>query len=227
MQRLAAMPAALALPAGILTLIVLMILPIPTLLLDTFFVLNIALSVAILMAAMNAAKPLDFSSFPSVLLFAADLLEHRARAPADQEFDALIDRVRADLGSWLVGRVCSPSKPLPVVTLDAALESAILGGMRDPATGQPLVDPDLARMIGDEIASLVAAQETGALALVVQPPARRALASLLRMRAPQCLVISIAELPATQPIEVVAVIGQPETQSHPLSGAIQPEPLAA
>ena len=38
--------------------------------LDVSFVLNIALSVAILMAAMNSAKPLDFSSFPSVLLFA-------------------------------------------------------------------------------------------------------------------------------------------------------------
>ena len=60
----------LALPAGILTLIALMIVPVPAVLLDVAFVLNIALSVAILMAAMNAAKPLDFSSFPSVLLFA-------------------------------------------------------------------------------------------------------------------------------------------------------------
>ena len=61
---------ALALPAGILAVIVLMVVPIPALMLDLFFVLNIALSVSILMAAMNAQKPLDFSSFPSVLLFA-------------------------------------------------------------------------------------------------------------------------------------------------------------
>ncbi|MGG2329562.1 FHIPEP family type III secretion protein, partial [Salmonella enterica] len=39
-------------------------------LLDVFFVFNIALSVAVLMASMNAQRPLDFSSFPSVLLFA-------------------------------------------------------------------------------------------------------------------------------------------------------------
>ena len=45
-------------------------------------------------------------------------------------------------------------------------------------------------------------------ALVVQPQARRALAALLRLRAPDCLVISISELPAAQPIEVVAVIGR-------------------
>ena len=61
---------AMALPAGILTLIVLMVVPLPAFMLDVFFVLNFALSVAILMAAMNAEKPLDFSSFPSVLLFA-------------------------------------------------------------------------------------------------------------------------------------------------------------
>ena len=61
---------ALALPAGILTLIALMVVPIPAVMLDVFFVFNIALSVAVLMAAMNAEKPLDFSSFPSVLLFA-------------------------------------------------------------------------------------------------------------------------------------------------------------
>mgnify|MGYP000486405907 CR=1 FL=1 len=61
---------ALALPAGILAIILLMVVPIPSLMLDLFFVLNIALSVSILMAAMNAQKPLDFSSFPSVLLFA-------------------------------------------------------------------------------------------------------------------------------------------------------------
>ena len=60
----------LALPVGILTIILLMVMPIPALLLDVFFVLNIALSVSVLMAAMNAKKPLDFSSFPSVLLFA-------------------------------------------------------------------------------------------------------------------------------------------------------------
>ena len=44
----------LALPIGILTIILLMVVPIPAMLLDVFFVLNIALSVSVLMAAMNA-----------------------------------------------------------------------------------------------------------------------------------------------------------------------------
>jgi flagellar biosynthesis component FlhA len=57
-------PQAIALPVGILTIIVLMVMPIPAFMLDAFFVFNIAMSVAVLMASMNAAKPLDFSSFP-------------------------------------------------------------------------------------------------------------------------------------------------------------------
>jgi flagellar biosynthesis protein FlhA len=59
-----------ALPAAMLILVVLMVVPIPALLLDVFFVANIMISLAILMVALNAQKPLDFSAFPTVLLFA-------------------------------------------------------------------------------------------------------------------------------------------------------------
>ena len=62
--RRAISPAGLALPAGILTIVALMIVPMPAIALDVFFVFNIALSIAILMTAMNAEKPLDFSAFP-------------------------------------------------------------------------------------------------------------------------------------------------------------------
>ncbi|MDQ2764034.1 MAG: flagellar biosynthesis protein FlhA [Pseudomonadota bacterium] len=47
-----------------------MVVPIPTPLLDIFFIMNIAISLAVLMVALNAQKPLDFSAFPTVLLFA-------------------------------------------------------------------------------------------------------------------------------------------------------------
>jgi flagellar biosynthesis protein FlhA len=122
------------------------------------------------------------------------------------DFDAVIDAVRADLGARLIARIAVPGEPLKVATLDAGLESAILGGMVDPATGQPLIEPDCGAMIAREINRL-ADTEKGAIALIVQPPARRALAALLRQRAPRCLVLSIAELPPTQPIAVVGVIG--------------------
>jgi len=59
-----------ALPVAILMLVVVMVVPIPAILLDVFFVANIAISLAVLMVALNAQKPLDFSAFPTVLLFA-------------------------------------------------------------------------------------------------------------------------------------------------------------
>lgn len=59
-----------SLPAAILLLVALMVVPIPALLLDAFFIMNIMISLAVLMVALNAQKPLDFSAFPTVLLFA-------------------------------------------------------------------------------------------------------------------------------------------------------------
>ena len=59
-----------ALPLAILLLVAVMVVPIPAALLDVFFVTNIAISLAVLMVALNAQKPLDFSAFPTVLLFA-------------------------------------------------------------------------------------------------------------------------------------------------------------
>ncbi len=125
-----------------------------------------------------------------------------------QDFDQLVDRIRVDLGGRIVGAICAPSDPLPVITLDAALESTILQGLRDPVSGQPLVDPDLGANIASQLAELVANSEATP-ALIVQPPARRTLARLLKQRVPNCLVLSIAELPASQPVEVMAVIGAP------------------
>lgn len=58
------------LPVATLMLVVFMVVPIPAMILDVGFVTNIMISLAILMIALNANKPLDFSSFPTVLLFA-------------------------------------------------------------------------------------------------------------------------------------------------------------
>ncbi|MCX7863950.1 MAG: FHIPEP family type III secretion protein, partial [Novosphingobium sp.] len=102
-------PGGLALPAGILALIVLMIVPVPAMLLDVCFVVNIALSVAILMAAMNAARPLDFSSFPSVLLFATllrlalNVASTRVVLVHGHEGEAAAGKVIEAFGAFLVG----------------------------------------------------------------------------------------------------------------------------
>ncbi|MEZ7840903.1 MAG: flagellar biosynthesis protein FlhA [Pseudomonadales bacterium] len=60
----------LLIPMLVLLIILMMIVPLPAFLLDLFFTLNIALALIIVMISINTMRPLDFSSFPSVLLFA-------------------------------------------------------------------------------------------------------------------------------------------------------------
>ena len=60
----------LAGPILIVMVLGMMVLPLPTFLLDLLFTFNIALSVMILLVAMFTRKPLDFAAFPAVLLFA-------------------------------------------------------------------------------------------------------------------------------------------------------------
>ncbi|MEK9555630.1 MAG: FHIPEP family type III secretion protein, partial [Gammaproteobacteria bacterium] len=50
-----------------------LILPLPTFLLDILFTLNIMIGLIVIMIAIHTEKPLDFSSFPAVLLFATML----------------------------------------------------------------------------------------------------------------------------------------------------------
>src|ERR1044072_6757960 len=59
-----------ALPGAILLLVALMVVPVPAFMLEVFFVMKSRISLAVLMVARNARKPLDFSAFPTVLLFA-------------------------------------------------------------------------------------------------------------------------------------------------------------
>ncbi len=61
------------LPIGILAVVAMMVLPLPAFLLDLFFVTNILVSLLVLMVAMHTYRPLDFSSFPSLLLIATVL----------------------------------------------------------------------------------------------------------------------------------------------------------
>ncbi|HIG60847.1 MAG TPA: flagellar biosynthesis protein FlhA [Gammaproteobacteria bacterium] len=63
----------LAVPAVVLLILALLILPMPPLMLDIFFSINIILALIIIMVAINTASPLDFSSFPIVILFATTM----------------------------------------------------------------------------------------------------------------------------------------------------------
>ncbi|MBI3295012.1 MAG: flagellar biosynthesis protein FlhA [Deltaproteobacteria bacterium] len=59
----------LLIAAGVLGVMVVMILPIPAWLMDLLIVSNLTLSITILLVAVYSGRPLDFSVFPTVLLF--------------------------------------------------------------------------------------------------------------------------------------------------------------
>src|SRR5438477_1104557 len=63
----------IALAIGVLTILVVLILPLPPLLLDLALAISITLSILILMTALFIHTPLEFSSFPTVLLIATML----------------------------------------------------------------------------------------------------------------------------------------------------------
>ncbi|KQM69718.1 flagellar biosynthesis protein FlhA [Xylophilus sp. Leaf220] len=64
----AAMIQGIAAPLFVVMILAMMVLPMPTWLLDVFFTVNIAVALMVMMVAAYMVKPLDFIAFPSVLL---------------------------------------------------------------------------------------------------------------------------------------------------------------
>jgi flagellar biosynthesis protein FlhA len=54
--------------AAVILIVIMMVIPLPTFLLDLFIILNISLSLTVLLVAMNTKESLQFSIFPSLLL---------------------------------------------------------------------------------------------------------------------------------------------------------------
>lgn len=94
---------------AILTLVLLMVVPIPPWLLDIFFVANLGIALIVLMVAINTGAPLDFSSFPTVLLFATllrlslNVASTRVVLVAGHEGTAAAGHVIEAFGTFLIG----------------------------------------------------------------------------------------------------------------------------
>ena len=102
-------PRATLLPVAILMLVLLMVVPVPAVLLDLFFILNIGISLIVLMVAINTRKVLDFSAFPTVLLFATllrlslNVASTRVVLVHGHEGTAAAGHVIEAFGAFLVG----------------------------------------------------------------------------------------------------------------------------
>ena len=58
----------LAVPIGIVLIIVMLVVPLPAMMLDLLIAFNISMALLILLTSMFVHRPLDFAAFPSVLL---------------------------------------------------------------------------------------------------------------------------------------------------------------
>ncbi len=97
------------LPLATLAIVGLMVVPIPPFVLDCFFIFNIAVSLAVLMVALKTERPLDFSAFPTVLLFttmlrlALNVASTRAVLVNGHSGTAVAGHVIEAFGKFLIG----------------------------------------------------------------------------------------------------------------------------
>lgn len=99
----------LAGPVLIMMILAMMVLPLPAFILDTFFTFNIVLSLMILMVAMFTKHTLEFSAFPTILLFstllrlALNIASTRIILMEGHNGDAAAGNVIDAFGHFLVG----------------------------------------------------------------------------------------------------------------------------
>jgi flagellar biosynthesis protein FlhA len=121
----------------------------------------------------------------------------------------LVEQVRRRIGALIVQTLVPVRMPLPVVTLDAQLESLLTQAVRTGPNASHPIEPALAgrivQAVSDAAAPLVG--EAKRFAIVTSPIARRALGRLLRPHLPDAPVLSFLEIPDGKAVEVVAVVG--------------------
>ena len=121
----------------------------------------------------------------------------------------LIEAVRLRVGALIIQSLVPVKMPLPVLTLDAQLETLLSQAVRaGPSASHPF-EPALAQRlvaaIGEQAQPLV--DQAKRFAIVTSPVARRALARLLKPHLADVPVLSFLEIPDGKPVEVVAVVG--------------------
>jgi flagellar biosynthesis protein FlhA len=96
-------------PVGLLSILAMMILPLPPVLLDVLFTFNIALSLVIVMAVFQVKRPLEFAIFPTVLLLvtllrlALNVASTRVVLMHGHEGSHAAGRVIAAFGEFVIG----------------------------------------------------------------------------------------------------------------------------
>ena len=99
----------LGIPVLVLLIMAMLVLPLPPLLLDVLFTFNIVVGLVVIMVAINTRKPLEFSAFPTVLLFATmlrlalNVASTRVILVSGHEGEEAAGKVIAAFGEFVIG----------------------------------------------------------------------------------------------------------------------------
>ncbi len=99
----------LGIPMLVLLIMAMLVLPLPPLLLDVLFTFNIVIGLVVIMVAINTRKPLEFSAFPTVLLFATmlrlalNVASTRVILVSGHEGEEAAGKVIAAFGEFVIG----------------------------------------------------------------------------------------------------------------------------
>lgn len=157
------------------------------------------------------------------------LSEAMVQAAADDaisdapSLDNIVDGVRKRIGSLIIQSLVPINMPLPVITLDAELETLLAQAIETGGGASRPVEPGLAQKIvaSVEEAARPIMAEARRFAIITSPTARRTLLKLLKPSFPETPVLSFEELPDDKAVEVVAVVGR---RSPPLPPPPPPSP---
>ena len=124
------------------------------------------------------------------------------------ETEPMVDAIRNNIGNLIVQTMVPVNLPLPVVTLDAELESLLVKALKVGEDASYPIEPQLAQeiMAAVDDASHSLPMETRNIALITSPIVRRPMGALLRHRFPDLTVLSYQELPDDKSIEVLTKI---------------------
>jgi len=143
------------------------------------------------------------------------------RAAQTEDVDELTASVRVALRRLITGRLTGFSDTLPVITLDATLESMCLTSLEQEKAGGAGIEPSLAERLYTSLADSVQLQEASgeAAVLLVSPKLRPWLAAMVRHTIPLLDVLAYNEIAENKRLKVVARIGSGSAAGEGQDGA--------
>lgn len=156
------------------------------------------------------AEKVPVKDFQKICLAMLEAANHHS------ETEQIVDAIRQKIGNLIIQTMVPINLPLPVVTLDAELESLLVRALKVGEDASYPIEPQLAQQLVEAVdeTARTLPMEARNIALITSPIVRRPLGGLLKNRFPDLTVLSYQELPEDKSIEVLAKIGVPQAPAE-------------